>query len=281
MPPEATPAAGIAALRHEATAIRRLILKTLNKSQAGHPGGSLSAVEILTALYFKVMRIDPDQPNWPERDRLVLSKGHAAPVYYATLARRGYFPEAELSTHDTLNSRLQGHPDMRKTPGVDMSSGSLGQGLSVAVGIALGAKMATHNYRVFCLLGDGECQEGQVWEAAMSAPTFGLDNLTAIVDWNHLQLMAKVADVMPTLSFAGLWREMGWEVVEVDGHDLGALICAFKAPRIPGKPRVVLARTVKGKGVSFMEDRVEWHAKPISKEELERALGELALGGAQ
>ncbi len=281
MPPEATPAAELAALRYEATAIRRLILKTLNKSQAGHPGGSLSAVEILTALYFRVMRIDPDQPNWPERDRLVLSKGHAAPVYYATLARRGYFPEAELSTHDTLNSRLQGHPDMRKTPGVDMSSGSLGQGLSVAIGIALGAKMARHNYRVFCLLGDGECQEGQVWEAAMSAPAFGLDNLTAIVDWNRLQLMAKVADVMPTLSFAGLWREMGWEVVEVDGHDLEALICAFEAPRTRGKPRVVLAHTLKGKGVSFIEDRVEWHAKPISKEELERALGELALGGAQ
>lgn len=281
MPPEDTRASELARLKSESTAIRRLILKTLNKSQAGHPGGSLSAVEILTALYFKVMRIDPAQPGWAERDRFILSKGHAAPVYYATLARRGYFPETELATHDTLNSRLQGHPDMRKTPGVDMSSGSLGQGLSVAVGIALGAKMARQAYRVFCLLGDGECQEGQIWEAAMSAPAFGLSNLTAIVDWNQLQLMARVNEIMPTHSYPGLWREMGWEVVEIDGHDLEALIQALSAPHTPGKPRVVLAHTIKGKGVSFMEGRVEWHAKPITKEELEQALAELSSGGAE
>ena len=267
-------------LEDEAREIRRLILKTLHKSQAGHPGGSLSAVEILTVLYFQVMRIDPAQPNWPERDRFLLSKGHAAPVYYATLARRGYFPVAEMATHDTLNSRLQGHPDMRKTPGVDMSSGSLGQGLSVGVGLALGARMARKDYRVFCLLGDGECEEGQVWEAAMSASKFGLDNLTAIVDWNGLQLMGKTAETMPMPALPALWRDFGWEVVEIDGHDLAALISAFEAPRSAGKPYVILAHTVKGKGVSFMEDRVEWHAKPISKEDLERALQELGEGGA-
>lgn len=281
MPTEETRASELARLKNEATAIRRLVLQTLNHSQAGHPGGSLSAVEILTALYFQVMRIDPTRPDWPDRDRFVLSKGHAAPVYYATLARRGYFPEAELQTHDTLNSRLQGHPDMRKTPGVDMSSGSLGQGLSVAVGLALGAKMAKQDYRVFCLLGDGECQEGQVWEAAMSAPAFHLGNLTAVVDWNGLQLMAKVDEIMPTPSYPGLWREMGWEVVEVDGHDLEALVQVLAAPHLPGKPRVVLAHTVKGKGVSFMENRVEWHAKPIAGDELDRALRELSSGGAQ
>ena len=266
-------------LEDEAREIRRLILTTLNKSQAGHPGGSLSAVEILTALYFHVMRIDPAQPTWPDRDRFLLSKGHAAPVYYATLARRGYFPVAEMATHDTLNSRLQGHPDMRKTPGVDMSSGSLGQGLSVAVGLALGARMAKKSYRVFCLLGDGECDEGQVWEAAMSAGKFGLDNLTAIVDWNGLQLTGKLSETMPMPALPNLWRDMGWEVVEVNGHDLTALIGALEAPRSPGKPRVILAHTVKGKGVSFMEDRVEWHAKAVSKEDLERALAELAQGG--
>jgi transketolase len=275
----ATPVYDLPKLEDEAREIRRLILRTLHKSQAGHPGGSLSAVEILTALYFHVLRIDPAQPTWPERDRFLLSKGHAAPVYYATLARRGYFPVDEMATHDTLNSRLQGHPDMRKTPGVDMSSGSLGQGLSVAVGLALGAKMAKKNYRVFCLLGDGECEEGQVWEAAMSAFKFELDNLTAIVDWNGLQLMGTLAETMPMPSWPSLWRDMGWEVLEINGHDLAALIAALEAPRSPDKPRVVLAHTVKGKGVSFMENRVEWHAKPVSKDELERALADLAQGG--
>jgi transketolase len=275
----ATQAYDLSRLEDEAREIRRLILRTLNKTQAGHPGGSLSAVEILTALYFHVLRIDPAQPTWPERDRFLLSKGHAAPVYYATLARRGYFPVAEMATYDTLDSRLQGHPDMRKTPGVDMSSGSLGQGLSVSVGLALGAKMAKKSYRVFCLLGDCECEEGQVWEAAMSAFKFELDNLTAIVDWNGLQLTGTLAETMPIPALPDLWRDMGWEVVEVNGHDLAALIGTLEAPRSPGKPRVVLAHTVKGKGVSFMENRVEWHAKAISNDELIRALVDLAQGG--
>lgn len=262
-------------LRAEALQIRRLILKTVHKSQAGHPGGSLSAVEILTALYFHVLRIDPANPRWPDRDRFLLSKGHAAPAYYATLARRGYFPEAELATHDTLNSRLQGHPDMRKTPGVDMSSGSLGQGLSVAVGLALGAKMAKKDYHVYCLLGDGECNEGQVWEAAMAAAKFRLDNLTAIVDWNRLQLMGPVDETMPMPNLPRIWSDFGWDVSEVDGHDLAAVIQSLQAPHTPGRPRAVLAHTVKGKGVSFMENQVVWHARPPTKEELQQALAEL------
>ncbi len=263
-------------LEREALQTRRMVLQTLHKSQAGHPGGSLSAVEIFVALYYRVLRIDPAKPHWEDRDRFILSKGHAAPVYYVTLARRGYLAESELATYDTINSRLQGHPDMRKTPGVDMSSGSLGQGLSVAVGLALGAKMAQRDYKVYCLLGDGECQEGQVWEAAMAANKFALDNLTTIVDWNGLQLMGTLPDTMPMPNFAQNWRSFGWEVVEIDGHDLGAVIAALEAPRQEGTPRAILAHTVKGKGVSFMENKVEWHARPVSAQELQQALAELA-----
>jgi len=265
----------ITRLKQEALALRRLVLKTLHKSQAGHPGGSLSAVEMLVALYFHTMRIDPSRPDWEDRDRLILSKGHAAPIYYATLARRGYFPESELATLDILDSRLQGHPDMRKTRGVDMSSGSLGQGLSVAVGLALGGRMAGKDYRVFCLLGDGECQEGQVWEAVMSAAKFRLDNLTAIVDWNGLQLTGTIPDTMPMPNLAENWRSFGWQVVEVDGHSVEDVITVLESPRQAGKPRVILAHTVKGKGVSFMENKVEWHAKAVSAAELEQALAEL------
>jgi transketolase len=265
----------ITQLKQEALALRRLVLKTLHKSQAGHPGGSLSAVEMLVALYFHTMRIDPSRPDWEDRDRLILSKGHAAPIYYATLARRGYFPESELATLDILDSRLQGHPDMRKTRGVDMSSGSLGQGLSVAVGLALGGRMAGKDYRVFCLLGDGECQEGQVWEAVMSAAKFRLDNLTAIVDWNGLQLTGTIPDTMPMPNLAENWRSFGWQVVEVDGHRVEDVITVLESPRQAGKPRVILAHTVKGKGVSFMENKVEWHAKAVSAAELEQALAEL------
>lgn len=270
----------IGELERRAREIRRLILKTLNTSQAGHPGGSLSAADILTALYFRVMQIDPDRPEWDDRDRFVLSKGHAAPVYYCTLARRGYFSVGELATLDLLNSRLQGHPDMRKTPGVDMSSGSLGQGISVAVGMALGAQMADRDHHVYCLLGDGECQEGQVWEAAMSAVKFGLENLTVIVDWNGLQLMAPVSEAMPLGDLEAKWRAFGWDLLVVDGHDMAALVAALESPCRPGIPRVILARTVKGKGVSFMENRVEWHSNAVSAERLARALAELEEVGA-
>ena len=262
-------------LRKEATEIRRLILETLHASQAGHPGGSLSAVEILVALYYRVLRIDPANPRWENRDRFILSKGHAAPVYYATLARRGYFPQTELKTLDERDSRLQGHPDMRKTPGVDMSTGSLGQGLSVAVGLALGGRMANRDYHVYCLLGDGECQEGQVWEAAMSATKFGLDKLTAIVDWNGLQLMAPVSEAMPIGDLEAKWQAFGWETRQVDGHDLESVIKALQEPSAEGVPLVILAHTVKGKGVSFMENRVEWHSHAVSEEHLAQALHEL------
>jgi len=255
--------------------LRRLVIATLCHTQAGHPGGSLSAAEILTALFFSVMRIDPECPEWEERDRFILSKGHAAPVYYAALTRRGFFPEELLKTYDELDSLLQAHPDMR-CPGVDMSSGSLGQGLSVGLGMALGAGLSGLDSRVFVLLGDGELQEGQVWEAAMAAAKFDAANLVAIVDDNRVQLMGDTADVMPIEPLAAKWRAFNWQVIEVDGHDVNALVgaCAAAA-RETSRPTVILARTVKGKGVSFMENTHKWHCAPVSEDLKEKALAEL------
>jgi transketolase len=255
--------------------LRRLVIATLCHTQAGHPGGSLSAAEILTALFFSVMRIDPQRPEWEERDRFILSKGHAAPVYYAALTRRGFFPEELLQTYDELDSLLQAHPDMR-CPGVDMSSGSLGQGLSVGLGMALGARLSGLDSRIFVLLGDGELQEGQVWEAAMAAPKFGAVNLVAIVDDNRVQLMGDTVDVMPVEPLAAKWRAFNWQVLEVDGHDAHALVgaCATAA-RETSRPTVILARTVKGKGVSFMENTHRWHCAPVSEDLKEKALAEL------
>ena len=255
--------------------LRRLVIATLCHTQAGHPGGSLSAAEILTALFFSVMRIDPERPEWEERDRFILSKGHAAPVYYAALTRRGFFPEELLKTYDELDSLLQAHPDMR-CPGVDMSSGSLGQGLSVGLGMALGAGLSGLDSRVFVLLGDGELQEGQVWEAAMAAAKFDAANLVAIVDDNRVQLMGDTADVMPIEPLAAKWRAFNWQVIEVDGHDVNALVgaCAAAA-RETSRPTVILARTVKGKGVSFMENTHKWHCAPVSEDLKEKALAEL------
>ena len=262
-------------LAEVANDLRRLVIATLCHTQAGHPGGSLSAAEILTALFFSVMRIDPERPEWEERDRFILSKGHAAPVYYAALTRRGFFPEELLQTYDELDSLLQAHPDMH-CPGVDMSSGSLGQGLSVGLGMALGARLNGLDSRVFVLLGDGELQEGQVWEAAMAAPKFGLYNLVAIVDDNRVQLMGDTADVMPIEPLAAKWRAFNWQVIEVDGHDVNALVgaCAAAA-RETSRPTVILARTVKGKGVSFMENTHKWHCAPVSEDLKEKALAEL------
>jgi transketolase len=255
--------------------LRRLVIATLCHTQAGHPGGSLSAAEILTALFFSVMRIDPQRPEWEERDRFILSKGHAAPVYYAALTRRGFFAEELLQTYDELDSLLQAHPDMR-CPGVDMSSGSLGQGLSVGLGMALGARLRALDSRIFVLLGDGELQEGQVWEAAMAAPKFGAVNLVAIVDDNRVQLMGDTADVMPVEPLAAKWRAFDWQVLEVDGHDACALVgaCATAA-RETRRPTVILAHTVKGKGVSFMENTHMWHCAPVSEDLKEKALAEL------
>ena len=255
--------------------LRRLVVETLCHTQAGHPGGSLSAAEIMAALFFSVMRLDPGDPEWERRDRFVLSKGHAAPVYYAALTRRGYFPEDMLQTYDELDSLLQAHPDMR-CPGVDMSSGSLGQGLSVGLGMALGMRLKAIAARVFVLMGDGELQEGQVWEAAMAAPAFGLDNLVAIVDDNRIQLMGETATIMPVDPIADKWRAFNWEVLDVDGHDAVAIAdaCAAAA-RIEGRPTLILAHTVKGKGVSFMEGTSAWHCAPVSEDLKQLALAEL------
>ena len=255
--------------------LRELVVATLCHTQAGHPGGSLSAAEILTALFFSVMRIDPEQPEWAERDRFILSKGHAAPVYYAALTRRGYFPEELLQTYDELDSPLQAHPDMH-CPGVDMSSGSLGQGLSSGLGMALGARLAGLPSRIYVLLGDGELQEGQVWEAAMAAAKFGCDNLTAIVDDNRIQLMGDTAEIMPVASLTEKWRAFNWAVLEADGHDAPAIVAACDEARaIKGRPTVILARTTKGKGVSFMENTHLWHSAQVTEELKEKALAEL------
>jgi transketolase len=264
----------LAALANE---LRELVVATLCHTQAGHPGGSLSAAEILTALFFGVMRVDPQDPDWPQRDRFILSKGHAAPMYYAALTRRGYFPEELLQTYDELDSPLQAHPDM-KCPGVDMSSGSLGQGLSVGLGMTLGLRLQGLDARVFVLLGDGELQEGQVWEAAMAAAKFGADSLTAIVDDNRVQLMGHTAEIMPVDPMAAKWRAFRWHVVEVDGHDIVALVRACEEARATkGRPTVILARTVKGKGVSFMEDTHLWHSAQVTEDLKEKALAELCV----
>jgi len=257
--------------------LRGMVIETLCHARAGHPGGSLSAAEILAALFFSVMRIDPRRPDWEARDRFILSKGHAAPVYYAALARRGYFPEEMLQTYDELDSLLQGHPDMH-CPGVDMSSGSLGQGLSVGLGMALGMRLKAIDARVFVVLGDGELQEGQVWEAAMAAPKFGLDNLVAIVDDNHIQLMGDTATIMSVEPIAEKWRAFNWNVLEVDGHDPAAIVNACAAAgRAKGRPTVIIAQTVKGKGVSFMENTHQWHSATVTEDLKEKALTELCV----
>ena len=260
-----------------ANELRGMVIAMLCHAQAGHPGGSLSAAEILAALFFSVMRIDPRRPDWEARDRFILSKGHAAPVYYAALARRGYFPEEMLQTYDELDSLLQGHPDMH-CPGVDMSSGSLGQGLSVGLGMALGMRLKAIDARVFVVLGDGELQEGQVWEAAMAAAKFGLNNLVAIVDDNHIQLMGDTATIMSVEPIAEKWRAFNWNVLEVDGHDPAAIVNACAAAgRAKGRPTVIIAQTVKGKGVSFMENTHQWHSATVTEDLKEKALTELCL----
>ena len=269
-------AAGDDELRGIANKLRRRTIDMLWHAQAGHPGGSLSAAEILTVLYFDVMRLDPSRPDWGDRDRFVLSKGHAAPIYYAALQERGYFAEDVLTTYDELDSCLQAHPAMGG-PGIDMSSGSLGQGLSMAIGMALGARLLKKDLRVYALLGDGEIQEGQIWEAAMSAPKFKLDNLLAILDLNRIQLLGPVDEVMPIEPVAAKWQAFNWHVLEVDGHDVGRLRAACaQAAAHTGGPTIILAHTIKGKGVSFMENTHEWHSAPVTDDVRERALAELA-----
>ncbi len=266
-------------IQEMARKIRRDIIEMLVPAKSGHPGGSLSAADILAALYFSEMRIDPANPDWPDRDRFILSKGHAAPVLYAALAERGYFPREELTKLRQTGHFLQGHPDMKKVPGVDMSTGSLGQGISVAGGMALAGKIDQKDYRVYCLLGDGELAEGLVWEAAMAAAHYQLDNLLAILDYNGLQIDGRNEEVMNSAPIAEKWRAFGWNVMEVDGHNIGELMNALElAKNFKGKPTMIIAKTIKGKGVSFMEDQVGWHGNAPSPEQAEVALAELKGG---
>lgn len=263
-------------LKRIANSIRQDIVTMLVASKSGHPGGSLSAADIVATLFFNEMRIKPEDPAWAERDRFVLSKGHAAPVLYAALAEKGFFPKEELEGLRKTGRMLQGHPDMKKTPGVDMSTGSLGQGLSAANGMALAGKLDGKDYRVYALLGDGEMAEGQVWEAAMAAAHYKLDNLTGILDYNGLQIDGKTDSVMCSDPLDKKWQAFGWHVIKADGHDIDALLAAFaEAKEVKGKPTMIIAKTVKGKGVSFMEDQAGWHGNAPSVEQGRQALNEL------
>ena len=266
-------------LQQKANQLRKDILTMIARAGSGHPGGSLSIVDILAVLYYKVMRLRPQEPLWPERDRFVLSKGHACPALYAVLADKGFFPREYLARLRQLGSPLQGHPDMRKTPGVDFSTGSLGQGLSAANGMALAARLQEASWRVYVVLGDGEIQEGQVWEEAMSAAHYGLSNLTAFLDYNGLQIDGTVREIMCPEPLAEKWRAFGWHVLEIDGHDHAAILEAVRRSQLENhRPSMIIARTIKGKGVSFMEDQVSWHGKAPSEELLQNALRELEGG---
>ena len=259
-----------------ANRIRCHVVRTISEAGAGHPGGSLSETDILAALYFHVMSVDPPRPHWEGRDRFILSKGHAAAGLYATLAERGYFLPELLQTFGRINSKLQVHPDMHLVPGIEISTGALGQGISVALGIALAARMDGDDFHVYCLIGDGESQEGQVWEAAEVAAHYKVDNLTVILDYNGVQLMGPVSEVLEVAPVADKWRSFGWAVVEIDGHDMRQIIDALEsAKETKGKPCIVVAHTVKGKGVSYMEGKSAWHGKPPDEEQLAQALADL------
>lgn len=266
-------------LAHLARKVRRLSLIMIHGAGMGHPGGALSVVELLVALYFRVMRIAPARPTWRERDRLVFSKGHACAALYAVLALRGYFPESDLKELGRIDSHLQSHPDKNKTPGLDASSGALGQGLSLAVGMALAARMRGRDYTVYALLGDGECDCGQIWEAAMAASHLALGNLVAVVDANRMQAKGTCREIMAIEPLAEKWAAFRWNVTETDGHDLDAVTRTLTSAREragrTGRPVAVLAHTVKGRGVSFMENVTRWHNAPPTDQELEAALKEL------
>jgi transketolase len=263
-------------LKQMAITIRCDIIEMIAEAKAGHPGGSLSATDVVTALYFRVMNVDPENPDWPDRDRFILSKGHACPVWYAALAERGYFDRSHLSTLRKINSILQGHPDMNKTPGIDMTAGSLGQGLCAGLGMALSGKLRNKDYHVWVVVGDGESQEGSVWESAMAGAKWKLDNLTYILDRNHLQNDSCVDTQMPIEPVADKWRAFGWHVMEIDGHDMEQVVEALEtAKTIKGKPTIIIAETIKGKGVSFMENVADWHGKAPCEEEAECALEEI------
>jgi len=274
-------------LRATAQEARRLIVKSVHRAKAGHLGGPLSAADVLTALYFNILRVDPKRPDWPDRDRFILSKGHSSIGLYCVLALRGYFPVAELDTFDEINSRLQGHPDMTKLPGLDMSSGSLGQGLSPGVGMAIGAKLLGKDFRTWVMVGDGEIQEGQIWEAALVAERYRLDNLTVILDYNGLQQYGwtestvdgkrrtRVSIENPGKRFEA-W---GWNVLEMDGHSIESILATCRqATTLRERPTAIISHSVKGRGVSYMEHDYNWHSKPMTDDDLARALGDIDRG---
>jgi transketolase len=263
-------------LEKKAKQMRREVIKMLTKAGSGHPGGSLSATDIVTCLFFKVLNHNPQNPNWPDRDRFHMSKGHCCPIWYVALAECGYFDKAHLNNLRSFGCLLQGHPDVN-IPGVDVASGSLGQGLSVALGMSLAAKIDKKNYRVYCLMGDGEIQEGNIWEAAMAAAHFKADNICAILDHNGLQIDGCIKDVMGIEPIADKWKAFGWNVIEIDGHNIEQILNAFaQAKQFKGKPSIIIARTVKGKDVSFMENVVNFHGVAPTKEEEAKALKELS-----
>ena len=265
-------------LKDIAKKVRRGIIEEVYQAQSGHPGGSLSVADILTVLYFNELNINGNEPNWEERDRLILSKGHCPPALYSCLANRGFFEEEKLKDFRKISKKLQGHPDMEKVPGVDMSTGSLGQGLSIANGMAIASKMDNLGCRVYCILGDGEIEEGQIWEAAMTSNKYELDNLCVILDNNGLQIDGKVEEVKALDCLYSKWESFGFNVIPCDGHNIDMLIDSFeKARQTKGQPSIIIARTVKGKGVPFMENKAEWHGKAPNDEQYERAMKALKL----
>ena len=263
-------------LKHTAAQVRLDILEEVHAASSGHPGGSLSIADILTYLYYEEMNVNPADPKWADRDRLVLSKGHTAPALYAVLAEKGYFPREELAKLRNVNSFLQGHPDMKGTPGVDMTTGSLGLGFSAACGMALSAKINEKSYRTYAIIGDGESEEGQIWEAAMFAAHYKLDNICAIFDWNGLQIDGPVAEVMNPTPFDTKLEAFGFHVICIDGHDFEQIAAALaEAKTVKGKPTAIIAKTIKGKGVSFMENQVGWHGSAPNDEQYAAAVAEI------
>jgi len=266
-------------LMEKADFLRQESMKLISHGKFGHPGGSLSLAEIIACLYFyPILKIDPKNPNWEERDRFIISKAHGCPPQYIALAERGLFPEGEVSNYGCINSILQGHRDMLKTPGIDISGGSLGQGLSVSVGMAIGAKFLKKYFNVYCIIGDGEIQSGQIWEAAMSAAHYKLDNITGIIDYNKVQAKGSCHDIMSIEPVKGKWQDFGWETIEIDGHDIEQIINAFHISthiNLSGKPTMIIAHTIKGRGVPWMENNSEWHAHAPNSEQLCKALKDL------
>lgn len=267
-------------LQQKARKVREDIIEEVYSAQSGHPGGSLSVADILTVLYFREMNIQPENPDWEERDRFVLSKGHCSPALYSCLANRGFFPVEDLKTFRNINSYLQGHPDKNKVPGVDMTTGSLGQGLSAANGMAIAGKVDQKDYRVYCVLGDGEIEEGQIWEAAMAASQYKLDNLCVIVDNNNLQIDGTIEEVMSSYPIDEKFRSFGFQVINIDGHDIEEIIKAFEvAKNIKGRPTCIIAKTTKGKGITYMENQAGWHGKAPNEEQYQQAMKEMRQEG--